>query len=114
MRNLKSLWLGLAVAVAMIGLATTTSASIDLSNATASGVDYEWWGDIGELSIVGTPGSTFAAYDVNGNAVGGGVLEAPTVSFLAGNAGIGPDGTVIYVIVDDDIVAVTDPDWDWN
>ncbi len=114
MRNLKSLWLGLAVAVAMVGLATTTSASIDLSDATAHGVDYEWWGDIGELSIVGTPGTKFVAYDINGNAVAGGVLDAPSVSFLAGNAGVGPDGTMIYVIVDDDIVAVSDPHWEWD
>lgn len=114
MKKFKNLWLGLAVAVAMVGLATASSASIDLSDASASGVHYDWWGDMGELSLVGAPGSTYAVYDIDGNAVDGGVLDAPHVSFVVGNAGVGPDGAVIYVVVNGDIVAVTDPDWEWN
>lgn len=114
MRTFKNLWLGLALAVALVGLATASSASTDTLDATASGVTYEWHGDLGELSLVGTPGTHYSAYDVDGNEVGHGVFEENQVSFLAGNAGVGPDGTIIYVIVDSEIVAVTDPDWNWD
>ena len=114
MRTFKNLWLGLAVAVAIVGLATASSAEIDLSGATESGVLYDWYGDAGELTVVGEPGARYAAYDVDGNVIGDGELEGSSVSFVAGNAGFGPDGTIVYVVVDDDIVAVTDPEWDWN
>ena len=36
------------------------------------------------------------------------------IGFIVGNSGVGPDGAIIYVVVADDVVAVTDPDWDWN
>ena len=114
MRKFKNLWLGLAVAVALVGLASTTSASMDLSQATASGVKYDWYGDAGELSLVGQTGAHWSAYDINGNIVGDGKFHADDVRFLVGNAGVGPDGTIIYVIVDNDVVAVTDPDWNWD
>ena len=114
MRTFKNLCLGLAVAVALFGLATTSSADVDLSSATANGVVYEWLGDSGELTLAGETGTPYAAYDINGNLVGHGAIDASTVSFVAGNAGVGPDGTIIYVIVDSEVVGVTDPDWEWN
>ncbi len=114
MRTFKNLWLGLAVAVAVVGLATASSAEIDTAAATASGVHYDWYGDTGELTVVGERGRRFAAYDIDGHVVGDGMLDDGIVSFVAGNAGIGPDGTIVYVVVDDDVVAVSDPEWDWN
>ncbi len=114
MRTFKTTLLALGIAVVVAGLATTSAASIDLSDATASGVSYDWHGDLGVLSITGRPGTTFAAWDAAGNAIGAGTLDEGSVSFLAGNAGTGPGGAVLYVIVDNDIVAVTDPEWDWD
>lgn len=114
MRTFKNLSLGLAVAVALFGLATTSSADMDFSKATGNGAVYKWWGNTGELTVVGQDGAPFAAYDINGNMVGHGAIDGGAVSFLAGNSGVGPDGTIIYVIVDSEIVAATDPDYDWR
>ena len=114
MRTFKTMLLALGIAVVVAGLATTSAASLDLSDATASGVTYDWHGDLGVLSITGNPGTTFAAWDSSGNAIGAGILDEGSVSFLAGNAGPGSDGAVVYVIVDREIVAVTDPEWDWD
>ena len=114
MRTFKNLWLGLVVAVALFGLATASSADVDTSDATAAGVDYEWYGDSGELTLIGDPGTRYSAYDIDGNVVGDGLFDSSVVSFVAGNAGVGPDGAIVYVVVDDEVVAVTDPEWDWN
>lgn len=84
------------------------------SDGTATGVQYDWWGSQGEMSIVGTPGSAYFVFDAMGAPVADGVLDAPATSFPAGNSGIGPDGTVVFVLVGDDVLSVTDPDWEWN
>ncbi|MDA1194322.1 MAG: hypothetical protein O2894_03990 [Planctomycetota bacterium] len=104
----------LALAIAIAGLATASSAGIDYASATASGVSYTWHGDVGELTVVGEPGTPYAAYDANGALMGAGALREARVSFVVGSAGVGPGGVVIYVVVDGDVVAVTDPDWNWD
>ena len=52
--------------------------------------------------------------DSLGNPIADGVLERGEVSFVTGTSGVGPDGTIVYVFVGGEVVAVTDPEWDWD
>lgn len=114
MRTFRNLWLGLAVAIALTGLAATSSAEYDFSSATRNGVIYDWNGHSGELTLASDDDAAYAVYDVDGNEVGDGIIDEGSVSFLAGDAGVGPDGTIVYLVLDNEVVAVTDPEWDWN
>ncbi len=115
MRKILALTLILGMAVLVGGYASATGGNeLDPADATISGVKYDWWGSEGELSIVGAPGSHYAVFDSMGHAIAGGMLETQHVSFIAGNSGTGPDGVVVFVLVDDEVVAVTDPDWNWD
>ncbi len=116
MRKFAALGLLLAAALfATVSMANATDgdASAPAPDSTV-GVQYEWWGDVGMLSIVGQPGSFYEVYDAMGQPIAGGTLDGAHVSFVAGNSGVGPDGTIVFVRVNDEVVAVTDPDWEWN
>ncbi|MDJ0522435.1 MAG: hypothetical protein QNJ90_10235 [Planctomycetota bacterium] len=114
MRKVIALTLMIGVAALAGGVAGASGvADVDTASATPSGVKYEWFGNEGELSIVGAPGSRYVVYDSLGTPVAGGELDQKLVSFVAGNSGVGPDGVIVFVVVEDDVVAVTDPDWSW-
>ena len=116
MQKLFALALVLGVAVLVGGVADATGDGTGNGNQASApiGVRYDWAGGDGEMSIVGAPGMPFQAFDSLGQSVAAGVLSAEFVSVPVGNSGTGADGVVLHVIVGDDIVAVADPDWEWN
>lgn len=114
MRKILALTLALGVAVLVGGIADATVGPHYGDQAAPTGVRYDWWGSQGELSVVGEPGSSFVAFDCLGNPVAAGQLDEPCVAVPAGNSGVGPNGVVIFVALEGDVVAVTDPDWEWN
>ena len=108
--------LGLAVAVALVltvGLAKASEPSDGLL-VEPSGVSYEWDGCMGMVTLSGMPGTPFEVFDATGLPVFAGVLEAPSASFPVPNVGCSPDGTILTVRLGDDILAITDPGWQWD
>ena len=106
----------LTIAVVLATALTFGSASgvaddttVDVRDTTAAGVYFDWMGDTAKVVIVGEPGSSYAAYDSNGTPLAGGVLDRDRVRFYTGT-----NGTGIFVVVDDEIVASVDPDWEWH
>ena len=90
-------------------------ADVNLDDATDAGVMFDWNGDMARVAIVGADaGQTYAAYDSSGTALAGGVIDSDNVRFVIGDTGVGPDGSMVFVVVDDSIVAATDPNWEWN
>jgi hypothetical protein len=114
MRNIKYPLAVLCMAVVIAALAGASVAGPNPADATANGVVYDWLGDWGEVTIVGDPGTRFDAFDSFGNPIAEGVLDGSDVSFVTGNSGAGPDGTIVFVLIGNDVVAVTDPNWDWD
>lgn len=113
MRKILALTLVLGTAILVGGLADASGGHQPTDSAYATGVRYDWWGTEGELSLVGEPGMSFAAFDSLGNPIADGQLEAPHMSYAVGNSGPGPDGVVVFVVVGSEVVGVTDPDWSW-
>jgi hypothetical protein len=116
MRKILALALVLGLAVLVGGVAGAAGDGSGTGGAASGpiGVRYDWIGGVGEVSIIGSPGMLFQAYDSFGQPVAEGVLPDSYFSAPAGNSGVGPDGVVLYVVVGGGIVAVTDPDWEWN
>ena len=104
----------------ILGAATTIGSvagaedGIPMEEATAAGVVYDMAGNSTMVTIVGDPGAPFVVYDATGTQVAAGALDDGTVSFMVGDAGPGPDGTILFVVVNEEVVAATDPFWEWD
>ena len=115
MRKILALTLILGTAVLMGGLADASGGHADDPTSTITkGVRYDWWGNEGELSLVAEPGATYTVFDHIGNPLAAGVMASNFESFPAGNSGVGPDGVIVFVVMEGNVYSVTDPDWEWN
>ena len=113
----KFLTLAVVLAAALtFGAATGTATTADegLDGQADVEVTCTWDGDAAKVVVLGTPGQSYAAFDGSGTSLAAGVLETGKVRFMVGTSGVGPSGSMVFVVVDDEIVATTDPDWEWN
>jgi hypothetical protein len=110
---------------AVIGLLLGAAMLVAVGGAHATGGDrgggpsavaaqYAPFGDVGLLTIQGAPGAHYDVFDATGLPAGQGRLDEPVVSVVVANAGPGPGGVLLWVVLDGEIVAVSDPEWDWN
>ena len=106
-----ALILGTAITIGSVAGAEDTTAP---DGTTAAGVVYDVVGSSGMITIVGDPGAPFAIFDATGTRIAAGSLDEGIVSFRIGDAGAGPDGTVLFVLVNEEVVAATDPNWEWD
>ena len=114
MFKIRNVVMAAAVMLALVGLATTSSAAYVQSNGGTS-ASYHVYGDFGELWLEGPEGAPFNVFDIAGNPVAQGVMQAGGVSMMTPHGGIAADGTALYVLLDRDILAATtDPDWQWD
>lgn len=104
----------LALVVLLLALPLLLDSS-QVANANAfNAVRYEWSADSGELTLVGAPGSPFAASTSTGDLVASGHLSGEAMSIAVPNTGIGPDGAVLHVGLGGTVFSVTDPEWAWE
>lgn len=114
MRKIAAVGLLLAVAMTVsVGVAGAVGGT-GHPGCPLAGATYQSWGPEGLVTIVGPSGAPFEVFTSTGMLVAAGALYAPSVSFVASNTGPGPGGVLLFVRVNDELLAVTDPDWDWN
>ncbi len=104
-------FLGIVTIVIAAGLLTTT-AGADLSSAPA-GVQYQWSGSFGTLTVLGAAGQDIEVYDAGGNPVAAGTLAGDFEVLPAFNTGESLDGSVLYVSVGGQWTAVGSTEWEW-
>ncbi len=104
-------FLGIVAIVMAAGLLTTT-AGADLSSAP-TGVQYQWSGSFGTLTVLGAAGQDIEVYDANGAPVAAGTLSGDFEMLPAFNAGTSAEGAVLYISIGGDWKAVDSTEWQW-
>lgn len=101
------------VLAAAVTFGSATGAAVPATDSprsmTACDVEFLWDGQTACVSVVDVPGSSYAVYNEMGMPLARGVLNADRERFLVGSA-----GAAVFLVVNDEIVAGTDPDWEWN
>ncbi len=100
------------VAVVLAASLVTTTASADLAPEPV-GVQYQWSGSFGTLSVLGAAGKDIQVYDVYGAPVTAGELQTYLECVPALNAGTGMDGTILHVSVGGKWHAIQSTEWEW-
>ena len=102
---------GFAVLVAFL---LVLGSDFDAKASSPIAARYEWSGGIGELTIIGNPGTPFAAATATGDLVASGHIGGSGASFTVPNTGFGTDGAILHVGVGGDVLSLSDPDWAWQ
>lgn len=108
-----ALILGAVIAFGSVPAADADSTPIRTSTATAD-IHVLLQGDTARVSIRSYVGSPYAVFDATGLVVAEGILDLGRIKMIVPLAGTGPNGVVLTITVNDDVVTVTDPDWEWN
>ena len=104
-------FLGIVAVLVVVCVGPTTLANSSGSSITC---DFDRMAGHGFVTINASPGQEYTVYDWSGAFIAHGATHSPYTTQDCGPVATGPNGTAVIVAIDGEMIAVTDPDWEWN